>query len=144
MGAPAPIDWAHYKTKLGGHFNIDALRADYEKVVSSTPTIAYDQASDVEAHAAKEKAWEGFAGYCTKKMSELSALAAEQTDHKLHRWYRRSRLWARFPGLYEELHHKVRGTWDREMWGNVSVGGGGGGVNGKGPPPARVRHWVLG
>jgi hypothetical protein len=22
----------------------------------------------------------------------------------------------RFPGLYESLHHKVRGTWDVEVW----------------------------
>lgn len=23
-----------------------------------------------------------------------------------------------FPGLYETLHNKARGTWDNEMWGN--------------------------
>jgi hypothetical protein len=23
-----------------------------------------------------------------------------------------------FPGLYESMHHKVRGQWDQEVWGN--------------------------
>lgn len=68
------------------------------------------------SHRLRAQAWEGFASYCQGKVAELQALAAEQADHKLHRWYRRSRLWSRFPGLYEELHHKVRGTWDRELW----------------------------
>lgn len=87
-------------------------------MTSSTPAIPYDAAGDVEAHRVKEAAWEGFAAYCSGKVAELQTLAAEQADHKLHRWYRRSRLWQRFPGLYEELHHKVRGAWDRELWGN--------------------------
>jgi hypothetical protein len=86
------------------------------------------------------QAWEGFASYCLEKVEELKKLAAEQADHKLHRWYRRRRIWQRFPGLYEELHNKVRGSWDKEMWGNVSSGrrwapgqgrcGGGGGIDG--------------
>ena len=67
------------------------------------------------------QAWASFSAYCVEKVAELKTLAAEQADHKLHRWYRRSRIWQRFPGLYEELHHKARGTWDRELWGNVSV-----------------------
>lgn len=24
----------------------------------------------------------------------------------------------RFPGLYESLHHRARGTWDRDLWAN--------------------------
>ena len=52
-------------------------------------------------------------------MDELKAVAAEQADHKLHRWYRRRRIWQRFPGLYEDLHNKVRGSWDKELWANV-------------------------
>lgn len=94
--------------------------------MKATPAIAYDAAADIAADAAKEKASEGFAAFCASKVEELKALAKEQSEHKLHRWYRRRQLWARFPGLYEELHHKVRGTWDKELWANVSAGCGGG------------------
>ena len=62
------------------------------------------------------QAWESFAKYCGDKVAELQVLAAEQSDYKLHRWFRRSRLWQRFPGLYSELHDKVRGTWDKDVW----------------------------
>ena len=44
------------------------------------------------------------------------ALQAEQSAHKLHRWYRRARVWQRFPGLYESIHHRVRGTWESALW----------------------------
>ena len=149
--------WAAYKAKLP-ELDVDAIKADYEKVLKSIPAIPYDASADKAAHETKEKvrgrlaripprsslfqsgkttcrarlmlfffffffslqAWEGFSKYCTEKVAELKLLAAEQADHKLHRWYRRSRIWQRFPGLYEELHNKARGTWDRELWGNVS------------------------
>ena len=45
---------------------------------SSTPAIPYDEAADLEAHKAKEAAWEGFAKYCAGKVAELQAMAAEQ------------------------------------------------------------------
>jgi hypothetical protein len=114
MSAPE-IDWDAYKAKLPT-VNIDALRADYEKTLKAIPVITYDESKDKVAHEAKEKAWSGFAQYCSKRVEELETLAAEQKDHKMHRWYRRRRVWQRFPGLYESLHNKVRGEWDNELW----------------------------
>jgi len=80
--------------------------------------VAYDAAADAAAHAAKEAGWTGFANYCAARIGELKALQEEQGKHKLHRWYRRRQLYARFPGLYESLHHKVRGEWDVALWGS--------------------------
>jgi hypothetical protein len=94
VGQPLDIDWAAYKKALP-EINIDALRKDYETVVSSTPAIAYDAAADSAAHQAKEASWTGFANYCAQRIKELQALQAEQSKHKLHTWYRRRQLYSR-------------------------------------------------
>jgi len=91
--------------------------------ISKSPSLhslppPYTTTSVAAAHETKEAAWTGFASFCASRIGELAKLEAEQRDHKLHRWYRRARLWQRFPGLYETLHNKARGTWDNEMWGN--------------------------
>ncbi len=72
------------------------------------------------AHAEKERAWGKFADFCAERVKELQVLAAEQKDFKLHRFFRRSRIWQRFPGLYESLHNKVRGEWNNDLWAHVS------------------------
>ena len=112
-----PIDWQFYKSKLGD-LNVDALQKDSEAYLHNIPAIPYISSSDEIAHKTKEKAWEGFAAYCASRIAELKRLSEDQADHKLHRWYRRRRVWQRFPGLYEKLHNQVRGTWDKELWGN--------------------------
>jgi len=119
LSAPSAgdIDWASYKARLPD-VDVDALRADYEAFVKAIPPQVYNEAADKSAHEAKEAAWAGFATYCKARVGELEKLAAEQADHRLHRWYRRSRVWQRFPGLYESLHHRARGTWDKELWAN--------------------------
>ncbi len=68
------------------------------------------------SHESKESAWSGFAAFCKARVAELEKLSGEQAEHKLHRWYRRARIWQRFPGLYETLHNRARGTWDNDMW----------------------------
>lgn len=109
------IDWEYYAKALP-EIDIAALRADFDKSVAAIPPVTYDEGKDIEAHTAKEAAWTGFAGYCAQRVNELKALADEQATHKLHRWYRRRQLYARFPGLYESLHNKVRGAWDVAVW----------------------------
>ena len=97
--------------------DIDLLKADFLKAESSAKPVTYDASADAATHAAKEAGWTGFSNYCASRISELKALQAEQTKHKLHAWYRRRQLYSRFPGLYESLHHKVRGDWDVSLWG---------------------------
>jgi hypothetical protein len=97
--------------------DVEGLRADFEKAEAATKPAVYDAAGDAAAHARKEAGWAGFAGYCAARIAELRALQAEQAAHKLHAWYRRRQLYARFPGLYEALHHRVRGEWDVSLWG---------------------------
>lgn len=113
--APAEIDWAGYGKALPS-LDVAKLRADYERFAKAIPAIKYDAAADVAAHAKSETAWAGFETYCRGKVAELTALQAEQQDHKLHRWYRRARVWQRFPGLYQSIHHRVRGTWENGLW----------------------------
>jgi hypothetical protein len=97
--------------------DIDSLKADFLKAEASAKPVTYDASADAAAHAAKEAGWTGFSNYCASRITELKALQAEQTKHKLHAWYRRRQLYSRFPGLYESLHHKVRGEWDVSLWG---------------------------
>ncbi len=94
VGQAQDIDWAAYKRALP-ELDIDALRADYEAVVKATPAISYDEAADRAAHEAKETSWTGFANYCAIRIKELQGLQAEQSKHKLHRYYRRRTLYSR-------------------------------------------------
>lgn len=54
VSEPSDIDWAHYKAKLP-ELDVDAIKADYEKVLKSIPDIPYDEKADKVAHEAKEK-----------------------------------------------------------------------------------------
>ncbi len=94
VGQAQEIDWAAYKKALP-EIDVDAIRRDFETVAKSTPAIAYDEAADRAAHAAKEASWSGFAAYCTARLKELDTLKAEQGAHKLHKWYRRRQLYQR-------------------------------------------------
>jgi hypothetical protein len=91
---PAEIDWAHYAKALPD-IDVAKLRADYEKFVGAIPAITYDESEDKAAHEKGEAAWAGFETYCKTKVAELEQLQKEQQDHKLHRWYKRSRVWQR-------------------------------------------------
>lgn len=91
---PTAIDWAHYATALPD-VDIAALRKDYEKFMSSIPAITYDESADKAAHEKSEAGWVKFEEYCKSKVGELQQLQKEQEEHKLHRWYRRSRVWQR-------------------------------------------------
>lgn len=111
----AEIEWDAFARALP-EVDVAATRAAYSKVAAALPRVTYDAAADVAAHSVKEAAWTGFASYCAARVTELEALAAEQSKHRLHRWYRRRQLFSRFPGLYESLHNKVRGQWDVDTW----------------------------
>lgn len=111
----APIDWAAYKAALPS-LDVDAIRRDFEAQGAGTPAIAYDESAEKSAHDAKETTWQGFARYCATRVSELRGLQAEQDKHKLTPTYRRRQLYARFPGLYENAHNRVRGQWDPALW----------------------------
>lgn len=115
--SPAEIDWQHYSKALPD-IDVAKLKADYEKLASSIPAIPYDESADKANHEKAEAAWTGFENYCKGKVAELKQLQKEQQDHKLHRWYKRARVWQRFPGLYESLHHRVRGAWEQQLWGD--------------------------
>lgn len=92
--APADIDWAHYAAALPD-IDVAALRRDYEAFQAAIPPITYDEAADKAAHEKSEASWAKFEEHCRSKVAELQTLQAEQADHKLHRWYRRSRVWQR-------------------------------------------------
>jgi hypothetical protein len=115
---PAPIDWATLSARFSSTLDVAALQKDYESFFASIPPQTYNESADKASADAKEAAWTGFASYCKSRVTELRALAETQTDHALHRFYRRSRVWQRFPGLYESLHHRARGTWDNALWAN--------------------------
>jgi hypothetical protein len=114
--AAAPIDWASYKKALP-ELDVDAIKADFEKADATIPAVVYDESADRKAQEAKEASWNAFATYCSSRVVELQKLQVEQSANKLNQWYRRRQLYARFPGLYETLHNKVRGEWDVETWG---------------------------
>jgi hypothetical protein len=117
VGPVSELDWAAYAKALP-EVDVAAMQRDFAAAESAAKPVTYDAAADAAAHAAKEAGWTGFASYCAARIGELKALQAEQGKHKLHRWYRRRQLYARFPGLYETLHHKVRGEWDVALWGS--------------------------
>jgi hypothetical protein len=94
VSAPADIDWATYKAALPD-LDVDAIKRDFEKVVSSMPSGTYDEAADKAAHDTKEAAWAGFAAFCASRVKELKELQTAQDEHRLHRWYRRRRVWQR-------------------------------------------------
>jgi hypothetical protein len=151
----AGIEWDAFAKALP-ELDVAALRENFASAVGGIPDVKYEEAADKAAHEVKESAWSGFASYCASRVKELETLAAEQSKHKLHRWYRRRQLYSRcvgalrpcgasrwrvcsplrerepplnppppahsppapcsFPGLYETLHHKVRGEWDVDTW----------------------------
>ena len=92
--AATDIDWSAYAKQLPD-FDIAAMQRDYERFAGAIPALTYDAAADAANHATSERAWAGFEAFCKGRATELEALAAEQKDHKLHRWYRRARVWQR-------------------------------------------------
>jgi len=92
--APASIDWAHYAKALPD-IDVAKLKADYEKFAAAIPAFTYDATVDKAKHEKDEAAWAGFEAHCRAKAASLEELQKEQLDHKLHRWYRRSRVWQR-------------------------------------------------
>lgn len=95
---PAPeIEWDAFAKALP-EVDVAGTRASYAKAAAALPRVTYDAAADVAAHTTKEAAWTGFASYCAARVTELDALAAEQSKHRLHQWYRRRQLFSRCVG----------------------------------------------
>ena len=95
------IDWDHYKAALPD-IDIDALKAEYDSFIANVPDVPYDASADAAKAAKDRETFDGVAAYATSRMSELSELAAEQEDHRLHDYYTVARLFQRFDGVFEK------------------------------------------